>query len=399
MGTFRSLWRPTSRIEVHCSLNLLLDAQSTKSAGTLLGLQATHSGYEIRFCLLRSHKTQHPTSCVLMLSRKAAGAFVCLSCRLHRAGASRGGQFLAHLQPSSPSAPAALRRRYGTDATNVQERRGESSGSADWSKPRASETADPETLDPERDPDEARVEDFLKQDPLARRVFQPASDEKSQGGRAVSDEILNQAAQTIISRRGGSIDSRGNAAQESKSFGDPQLDLSATLEREGVDVTLADTLKNIHELQPLRSRVLSDVDYQALQLVLVRGFTLEQLRRYIHYSRAARDFEKGNLPPWILQRPLWKAMLSDAPAATQNGLDTTKKGKLADRLMGECWGLTTETSHDREGQLDIRLRDVEFTLLSRMFSHAIFLLVYFKPSYCTVANQAFLLSGQQAIPQ
>ena len=283
---------------------------------------------------------------------------------------------LPHLQPSSPAAPVALRRRYGTDSANAQARRGESSGSADWTKPRASETTDTETFDLERDPDEARVEDFLKQDPLARRVFQPATGERSQGSRAVSDDVLSQAAQTIILRRGGSLDSQGNAAQGSASFADSQLDLSATLEREGVDATLADTLKNIHELQPLRSRVLSDVDYQALQLVLVRGFTLEQLRRYIHYSRAARDFEKGNLPPWILQRPLWKATLPNTPEATPSGLDTTKKGKLADRLMGECWGLTTETSHDREGQLDIRLRDVEFTLLSRMFSHAFFIYLF-----------------------
>ncbi len=63
-----------------------------------------------------------------------------------------------------------------------------------------------------------------------------------------------------------------------------------------------------------------------------RGFTLEQLKHYIQYSRATSDFEKGSRPPWILQRPLWKAAEVPVAASAEDihrSQDRTEERELA----------------------------------------------------------------------
>ncbi len=242
-----------------------------------------------------------------MIAVRFPGTFVCLRCRLQGASALQSRPFL-RVPPISISKPTSLvlRRRLGTDSAEVREEP-EEEPEIEWGKLQSVAAIDTETILRELGTEESSdVRELLKKDPLARRVFQVRGEKILSGTEGIPIDVLGQAAHAIILRRGGKWEHKGRQAIEQSPQAIQQVDIAATLERQNADPDLAEILKNIHELQPLKARVLPDVEFKALQLVLARGFTKEQLRSYIHYTRTAVDFEKGSRPPWILHQSLWK---------------------------------------------------------------------------------------------
>ncbi|KAH8886870.1 hypothetical protein GQ53DRAFT_340792 [Thozetella sp. PMI_491] len=301
-----------------------------------------------------------------MISKELARTFVCLRCRLQLAGASSPRQFRP-LRPASHQNYLALWRRLGTGSAAPREEAASNDVEVDWRKLDSSEAIDTDAIERELQPEERKeVRAFLKGDALARKVFQARDETPLSSGEDLSVDVLGKAAHTIILRQREKGEPRGKPTVEESPLAVQQVDLAATLERENTDPDLAEIIKNIHELQPLTTRVLPDLEFKALRLILSRGFTKEQLSGYIHYTRTAVDFETGNRPPWILHQSLWKPQRPDgvpSGALPKTVQDMPRKEKLVERLMDECWGLVPESKQDSDGYIDIWLRDDEFGLL------------------------------------
>jgi hypothetical protein len=140
-----------------------------------------------------------------------------------------------------------------------------------------------------------------------------------------------------------------------------------------------DILLNIHELKPEGTTVLTDRQFTQLKNTLVGGFTSAQLARYVREYGAMQQLtqEVDRVPetaPWILERQPWVPGLGKAVADVDPYLEgyITKgmvpKTRLVVRLIRECWGVSNQNVLDKDGYLSIRLRDVEFSLLTRTSS-------------------------------
>jgi hypothetical protein len=140
-----------------------------------------------------------------------------------------------------------------------------------------------------------------------------------------------------------------------------------------------DALLNIHELKPSDTRILSDKQFNQLKDTLVEGFTNAQLAHYIgEYQRIRRlsqeDEPVSEPPPWVVERRSWVPFVDGSVGAVGPLLEgyVTKamspKKRLAIRIMRECWDVSNQKVVELDGYLDIRLRDAEFSLLTRTLS-------------------------------
>ncbi|KAK3695432.1 mitochondrial inner-membrane-bound regulator-domain-containing protein [Podospora appendiculata] len=152
------------------------------------------------------------------------------------------------------------------------------------------------------------------------------------------------------------------------------IDLNKVLEKEFALPDADEVIANIHELRPTVSDVLSEADFSALRMALLKGFTKPQLESYITYHRSLRqlleDAQVSTDPPWVLEKRRWVLALHEGEVMLDPILHgyidnrTSPKSRLAIRVMRECWDLVSQDIVDRPGFLDVKLRETEFALLT-----------------------------------
>lgn len=160
------------------------------------------------------------------------------------------------------------------------------------------------------------------------------------------------------------------------------VDPASLLADKDAAVNSEDILLNIHELRPKDERILSDKAFTQLRDNLVNGFTNAQLTRYVREYEEIKqlDLEETHehpveeFPPWVLEHQPWAPILEDGLEGVDPRLagyitkGMTPKVRLAVRLMRNCWNLCNQSVLDKDGYLCLRLRDVEFSLLTRTSS-------------------------------
>lgn len=142
--------------------------------------------------------------------------------------------------------------------------------------------------------------------------------------------------------------------------------------------TIEEYLLNIHEMQPEDSRLISTREFLDLKDALVKGFTAPQLKSYMKHWETAQKMRGSNRlridRPWIAERRPWVPIIENAVETVEPELygyilpDMTPKEQDAIRIMRTCWDLSVREVATGQGYLDVRFRDVEFGLLTCMFT-------------------------------
>jgi hypothetical protein len=163
-------------------------------------------------------------------------------------------------------------------------------------------------------------------------------------------------------------------------------------------LSLDEVVKNIHGLQPGR-QILSAREYKSLFNTLLNGFTILQLEKYVMshreqpiletikdeiFSEAETSSEAPVIPAdeltkrrkyaWMIEEAHWTPYVEGAVEEAQYPLAgyITKlmppKQRLVVQLMRECWGVSIRELMEGNGRIDIRVRDLEFKLLTREYN-------------------------------
>ncbi|KAL2269455.1 hypothetical protein VTJ83DRAFT_1639 [Remersonia thermophila] len=312
-----------------------------------------------------------------MLSHGLAGAAssVCLQCRLRLARASRW--------PPSPvprtalSTPRTAPRCFGTSPDP----------SAD---PGEHETADPEThagtnlpsqngrLDRDSDPSSPEPDRFSYDRPPRASPLGPRRTYKSKGHvlapqrEKLAVDILGKPGSAIVLRERFAVkkpEPTPTPIEADQNAVDP-----STLLHEATPLAGEEAMRHLDGLRPKDPAPLSNADFNALIDTLIQGFTRAQLKQYLeNHEMATREQKRraAETQPWLLETQPW------TPAAGSPARDVvdphlrgyiTKgmapKKRLAVRLVRECWNVDNEDVMVGDGMLTIRLRDVEFELLT-----------------------------------
>lgn len=157
---------------------------------------------------------------------------------------------------------------------------------------------------------------------------------------------------------------------------DTQLDVASLLPGEAAD---SESAVHIHELMPTYTRVITGKEFTALKRTLMEGFTASQLHAYVSewhsVQRLLAEQSASVELPWILERQPWRPHVEDTTQNIEPQLcgyvtqGTPPKEKLAIRLMRECWDLSSlDVLDQHDGELGVRLRDIEASLLLRKSS-------------------------------
>ncbi|KAK4232343.1 mitochondrial inner-membrane-bound regulator-domain-containing protein [Podospora fimiseda] len=138
--------------------------------------------------------------------------------------------------------------------------------------------------------------------------------------------------------------------------------------------TVEEYIVNINELQPQESRLITTKEFLELKDALVKGFTTPQLHSYMkQWERAQRikGPEKSRTDrPWMVERRQWVPIIENAVETDEPALygyilpGMTPKERSAIRVMRVCWDLSVREVAANQGYLDVRFRDVEFSLLT-----------------------------------
>ncbi|KAL2259903.1 hypothetical protein VTK26DRAFT_6258 [Humicola hyalothermophila] len=318
-----------------------------------------------------------------MLGRKLTGnaSFVCLRCRLQLAGTPRRLPF-----PTRFAAPPLRipRRCIGTGAARpaTEEHTSQQNGKSNAESSDTAKTED--TSEPTTGPDGEIAAPTRSYHIIRPRLTtQQSRLYKSKGGKlltpkdeGLSIDILGQPGSAIVLREQDVMKQPFERPElEPQEAPEAQVDLSSFFQEKGTDATSDDILMNIHELKPQETRLLTEKEFTALKDKLLDGFTALQLESYIkEYQetlQVAEELETAQeTPPWVLELRPW------VPAVEKpvNGINPKLEGyitsgmsakpKLAIRLMRECWDLSCQGVLDRDGHLILRVRDLEFSLLT-----------------------------------
>ncbi|KAK4155169.1 mitochondrial inner-membrane-bound regulator-domain-containing protein [Chaetomidium leptoderma] len=316
-----------------------------------------------------------------MLSRKLTGSasFVCLRCRLQLAGAPKCLPFpavaLSSFRTRTPP------RYFGTYA---------GLSGADGPPNGQTQTDGDTNTDPTPEPGTEPSRDTAAHNEGAAAYWPPPAPPPPQHrtyksrGHIVSPEqeglsigILGKPGSAIVLRERRALSKnrrhpRLTADQESAKA---HVDPASLLPDEAAGAASEDILLNIHELKPVDTQVLTDKEFRELRQTLLGGFTNTQLAHYIREYKTIQRHTQADehVPeelPWVLERQPWAPTVANAASDIEPHLDgyITKtmapKMRLAVRLMRECWDVSNEKVLDLDGYLSIRLRDVEFSLLT-----------------------------------
>ncbi|GAB1312181.1 hypothetical protein MFIFM68171_02391 [Madurella fahalii] len=321
-----------------------------------------------------------------MLGRKLASSagFVCLRCRLQLVGTVRRIPF-----PALAVSPVRYHlRRIGTHDVPA------ATDGPDGGRP--SGETNPETYNEtsrEVDNEQARpltASQFTKilgktekaerekhflppgqQLSFRRRLYESRGHRMWVEPEGLSVGFLGKPATALVMREATYV--RRTLPQLAPDSGNTQLDAASLLPSEAAD---SESASHIHELMPTYTRVVSGKEFTALKRTLMEGFTAPQLHAYVREWQAVQQLlaeqSASEEPPWILERQPWRPLDADATQNIEPQLcgyvsqNTPPKEKLAIRLMRECWDLSSLDVLDRhDGELSVRLRDIELSLLLR----------------------------------
>ncbi len=336
-----------------------------------------------------------------MLGRKLAGSasFVCLRCRLQRAGAAKRPHF-APVAVAVAVAASSLRipRRHlsaGTYASNTgadeqsNNKATDAEISADPSpeprpepslepslQPSSESTAEPTTTT--AGPEEGIPAPYWPPPPIPRRKYASRGHFVAPHQEGLSIDILGKPGSAIVLREKGALKKRHQLGglEHGQDTTRDQLDPTRFLLDESAAITSEEALLNIHNLKPKDMRVLSPRQFKELKNTLATGFTTLQLENYISIHKDSQRFSQGSkdtdeTPPWLVQQQPWAPIVENFVKGSEPQLDgyikkgMARKERFAVRLMRECWDVSSQDVLDQDGHLSLTLRDVEFSLLTR----------------------------------
>ncbi|KAK3383565.1 mitochondrial inner-membrane-bound regulator-domain-containing protein [Lasiosphaeria ovina] len=149
--------------------------------------------------------------------------------------------------------------------------------------------------------------------------------------------------------------------------------LTQALEKENDNLTLGDVIRNLDELRPSETQILSKNNIEALEHSITTCFTKIQLAAYLqHYEKVQRLNDESRLlngSPWVLERRLWTPKAAQENTGNgKTGQDSvptsmSSKKKLAHWIVHYCWRVYTQETVEGLGYLELKLRDIEFGLL------------------------------------
>lgn len=207
-------------------------------------------------------------------------------------------------------------------------------------------------------------------------------------------ESLGKEAEVIVLRDGRHWARRAPpvAAGPEKTM-DEGLKIEDWMEEEDV-LSLDDVMENIHGLKPER-QIVSAREYKSLFDTLFNGFTILQLEKYAAWHReqpilkTIKDevfgdtnvtSEEPAIPAdvtpkhrqyvWMTEEAHWTPSVDGAVEDAQYPLagyilkSMPPKQRLVVQLMRECWGISIQELLNGNGHIDIRVRDLEFKLLT-----------------------------------
>ncbi|KAL1843889.1 hypothetical protein VTJ49DRAFT_6832 [Mycothermus thermophilus] len=312
-----------------------------------------------------------------MLSHGLAGAAssVCLQCRLRLSRASRW--------PPSPIPRTAV-------STPKTARRCFSRSPDPSSDPGEYENTDPEThpgtnppshdgysdldIDQSSEPDRPYYNRPLRGPPLGpRRTYKSKGHVLSPQREKLAVDILGKPGSAIVLREKFAVRKREpepepTSVDASKHAVDP-----STLLHEPTPLAGEEVMRHLDELRPKDPAPLTDAEFNKLIDNLVQGFTRVQLKQYLEYhDKVSREQKRraAEHQPWLLESRPWMPTVESPARDIEPHLrgyitkGMAPKRRLAIRLVRECWNVENENVMVGDGILTMRLRDVEFELLT-----------------------------------
>lgn len=208
-------------------------------------------------------------------------------------------------------------------------------------------------------------------------------------------DSLGKAAEVIVLRDGRQWGRRTPPAEpSSEETMDSDLRIEDFLDEQDV-LSLDDVVKNIHGLKPDR-QIVSAREFKSLFDTLASGFTILQLEKYVVWHREQpilemikdevfgedeTPSEEPSIPEdmvpkrrgyaWMTEQAHWTPNVDGAVEEAQYPLggyimkSMPPKQRLVVQLMRECWEISVQELLDGNGRVDIRVRDLEFKLLTR----------------------------------
>lgn len=211
-------------------------------------------------------------------------------------------------------------------------------------------------------------------------------------------DSLGKAAEVIVLRDGRQRERRAlpveTRSEEAMVSG---LKLEDFLDEQDV-LSLDDVVKNVHGLKPER-QIVSAREFKSLFNTLLNGFTILQLEKYVVWHRENSILERikdevfgeeespseeptapADVLPmpwdyaWMIEQAHWTPYVDGAVEEAQYPLagyimkSMPPKQRLVVQLIRECWDISIRELLDGNGRVDIRVRDLEFKLLTREYS-------------------------------
>lgn len=293
---------------------------------------------------------------------------MCLSCRLTLAG-SAGGRFSVSVSREAP------RRAYSDAFTDAF------ANAIPSTKPQEQKQKNPDDDATFR---RINAKDRSKRPPPRRPNNTQPEIYRSKGGRlrpkeeALSIDILGKPAHAIVMKAVGSTN-RKPRVPDTEAEGDvDHVNLSDVLSQQVGIPTADEVLQNIHDLRPGHSRSIPQKELDSLKDVLVKGFTKAQLETYMAGYKSEIEPPTGisdiSAASWVLEQWPWLPETGTVSKMSDPLLDgylhksMSPKEQLAIRLIRECWRVSAQEVENSQGYLDVKLRDVEFTLLLGSYS-------------------------------
>lgn len=308
-----------------------------------------------------------------MLSRGLAGArsTVCLQCRLRLARAAR----LAYAPiPRTAVSRSNIARRYFSEHAAPRELQHRDEELDSETSPDPDDDQPPDIYYPSDDQAHWRYPRSMRRSYISRgHVLTPEE-------RGLGVDMLGKPGSAIVLREKFTIKKREPQLPLDQPI-NQDVDLSSLLDGASQPVP-SEVVKHIQELKPEESVLPSEI-FNELIDKLVKGFTRAQLKQYmVHHDEVRQSIQQqqqqeeeeqwpSSNPPWVVWKKRWtpavEAPLRELGAHLQGYItrDMAPKTRLAVRLVRECWGVENEAVVNNIGSLTMKLRDVEFELLTR----------------------------------
>ncbi|KAK0733696.1 mitochondrial inner-membrane-bound regulator-domain-containing protein [Lasiosphaeria miniovina] len=324
------------------------------------------------------------------------GRFVCLQCRLRLSGSVATRRPFA--TPTLTTIPTPRGRRHFVTSTSTRSGNasaaegGDGTDATSAANPWDGEQTSERTSDPfARSTEEVVIRRILSHDiPLSedveRRTYMTRGMRVKPMNETLDIGIMGEPGTSLVLREHGKWLEYGAAREPEYQYrGVPGISddgddtgklaeiLTQALEKENDNLTLGDVIRNLNELRPSETQILSKNNIEALEYSITTCFTKIQLAAYLqHYEKVQRLNDESRLlngSPWVLERRLWTPKAAQENTGNgKTGQDSvptsmSSKKKLAHWIVHYCWRVYTQETVEGLGYLELKLRDIEFGLL------------------------------------